>query len=195
MFTGIITATSKIVSSEKVGNDLQVTFERPTDWDDLELGESISTNGVCLTVTAIHDDSYDCVLVPETLQRSSFGKQLPERVNLERSLTLQDRLDGHLVQGHVDVVGQVEAIDQSAGHEVTIGYNPEHQRLLIEKGSITIDGVALTISALSGINFTVALIPHTLENTTLGSLKVGNEVNLEFDVVGKYVVRNLELSR
>ena len=157
------------------------------------LGESVATNGVCLTVAAIRETEYDCVAMPETLAKTSFGKQLPERVNLERSLTVKDRFGGHFVQGHVDGVGTVTVIDQSDGWRLSIKFDPANRELVIYKGSITIDGVALTITAVKEDELQVALIPHTLEQTTIGSLHVDDQVNLEFDVLGKYVINSLKV--
>lgn len=195
MFTGIISATTKLRVSHTDNSGMTLTFDRPTSWNDLMVGDSIATNGTCLTIAAVRASEYDCVVVPETLERTTFGKQLPEIANLERSLTLNDRLDGHIVQGHVDSIGQVEAIDDHDGLRMTISFDPANQELIIYKGSITVDGVALTVSHITRDKFEIALIPHTLSSTTLHSLKVGDKVNLEFDVIGKYVVNSLKKSR
>jgi riboflavin synthase len=194
LFTGIITNESKILSAERSEDGLKLTFETPKDWQDLALGESISTNGVCLTVAAIGNDSYSCVLIPETLKRSTFGKYQPTRVNLERALRLSDRIDGHLVQGHVDEVGIIERVSRSneGGLRFSISFSSEHQDYIIEKGSISVDGVALTVTQVNGSTFEVALIPYTLRHTTLGDLKESDMVNLEFDIIGKYVTNNLK---
>jgi riboflavin synthase len=191
MFTGIISDTSNMRLAKQDDSGMTLTFDRPARWNDLKLGESIATNGICLTVAALRATEYDCVAIPETLARTSFGTKLPEKVNLERALRIGDRLDGHFVQGHVDDVGQVSAIDTSDGQRLTITFDPKHRPLVVEKGSITIDGVALTITAVTKDSLTVALIPHTLENTTLYALKVGDVVNLEFDILGKYIQNSL----
>lgn len=167
---------------------MTLTFDRPASWSDLALGESIATNGICLTVAALRDNEYDCVVIPETLDRTSFGKKLPEKVNLERALLLSSRLDGHFVQGHVDDIGRVSSIDSSDGERITITFDPQNSKFVVYKGSITIDGVALTVAAVIEDSLTVALIPHTLENTTIPTLKIDDVVNLEFDVIGKYVL-------
>jgi riboflavin synthase len=190
MFTGIITETAPIKRTEKLENGLKLTFKKPK-WDDLELGESIATNGVCLTVTAIRDDEYDVFLMPETLSKTSFGHKIPERVNLERALSTGDRFGGHFVQGHVDGVGKVIKINKTNGHKIEIKFPAKNTQLVMYKGSITVDGVSLTIASCKEDLLSVALIPHTLQYTTLNTLKEGDMVNLEFDMLGKYVVNIL----
>jgi riboflavin synthase len=192
MFTGIISDTSAVHASKPTDEGMTVTFDRPASWTDLKEGESINTNGVCLTVAAIREREYDCFVVPETLSRTSFGKGLPKKVNLERALALNGRLDGHLVQGHVDGVGHVTASGDSGGPRLHIAFDPKSRHLVIEKGSITIDGVSLTVAALTDATLVVALVPYTLEHTTLGELSVGDTVNLEFDIIGKYVINGLK---
>ncbi len=194
MFTGIITDTTSIVRSKKSKGGLTLTFQRPRGWDDLQLGESVATNGACLTVAALRDSEYDCVLIPETLNRTAFGSSLPEQVNLERAMGMADRFSGHFVQGHVDGIGTVRAIDTDAsGWRLSIAFSPADKPLVIYKGSVTMNGVSLTVAAVEDNVLTVALIPHTLKHTTLESLQVGGAVNLEFDMIGKYVVNSLKL--
>ncbi|HEY1645532.1 MAG TPA: riboflavin synthase [Candidatus Saccharimonadales bacterium] len=192
MFTGIISNTTAIKRSRLLAEGLEITFARPKDWNDIKLGDSIATNGVCLTIAALRANEYDCLLIPETLSKSSFGHQLPATVNLERSLRANDRLDGHFVQGHVDGVGIVTKIDKSDGWRLFINFPSANNGLIVQKGSITIDGVALTIVSVKGNNLSVALIPHTLAVTTLKDLQVGSEVNIEIDVLGKYVANILK---
>jgi riboflavin synthase len=195
MFTGIITQTTELAGRRKAGANLELSFKKPKGWTDLTVGESVATNGVCLTVAAVQDDQYSCLLVPETLERSAFGEQLPAAVNLERSLRVGDRLSGHLVQGHVDAVGQVTAAAKAASASdvrLAVSFPPPHALLVVAKGSITVDGVALTVTEVTDDSFGVALVPHTLEHTTLGSLQAGDRVNLEFDIIGKYVARLLQ---
>jgi riboflavin synthase len=187
MFTGIISDTTTLRLTKRDESGVTLTFDRPASWTDLQVGDSINTNGVCLSVAAVRDTEYDCVLVPETLARTSFGKKLPKKVNLERALQFNSRLDGHVVQGHVDGVGEVAAIEQSDGYRLRVTFDPENRNLVIQKGSISIDGVSLTIAAVTKGSVSVALIPHTLEHTTFQELKVGDLVNLEFDIIGKYV--------
>lgn len=191
MFTGIISHTIDVRVTKADTNGTLLTFDRPQDWNDLQEGESVNTNGVCLTVAAVRDNEYDCYVVPETLERTSFGLQMPEKVNVERALQLNDRLDGHLVQGHVDDTGHVDSVDDSDGRRLTIAFQPTNRNLVVYKGSITIDGVSLTVSAVKDASFEVAIIPYTLEHTTLGNLQRGDTVNLEFDIIGKYVANNL----
>jgi len=193
MFTGIIAATTKMHVSKQSPQGLVLTFATPDGWDDLQVGESIATNGVCLTITAIREHEYDCEVIPETLKRTSFGTSLPTKVNLERALSASGRLDGHFVQGHVDDIGTASDINQDDGeHRLTITINDPYRKLIVYKGSITIDGVSLTIAAVENSSFSVALIPHTLEHTTLGQLAKGDTVNLEFDIIGKYVLNSVQ---
>lgn len=192
MFTGIITHTTKITAHRNGADFLTLTFQKPTSWTDLRLGESVSTNGVCLTVSAVRPDEYDCQLVPETLANSSFGHKLPLAVNLERSLGVNERFGGHFVQGHVDGVGKVVKIGKKRGWRLYIEFASDNQELVIYKGSIAVNGVSLTVAGVSANTLTVALIPHTLEHTTLSLLKGGDTVNLEFDMIGKYIVKFME---
>lgn len=192
MFTGIITHTTPIIRSQDVGGGKTVTFKKPVDWKDLQLGESVSTNGICLTVALVSSDEYDCHLIPETLARTAFGVKLPTTVNLERSLQVNDRYGGHFVQGHVDSVGTVTKITKTNDWRASISFSPEFRELVIYKGSITINGVSLTVAETSENNLSVALIPHTLERTTLKSLRVGEKVNVEFDMIGKYIVNIMD---
>ncbi len=192
MFTGIITHVVPIKKTRKTNDGLVMTFARPSDWNDLRTGESVATNGACLTVAAVRGHEYDCLVTPETLARTSFGASLPQKVNLERPLTMQDRFGGHFVQGHVDSTGTVVAVGQSDGYRLGVRFDPDNQGLVVYKGSITVDGVSLTVSDAKSDCFEVALVPHTLKSTTLGSLKAGDVVNLEFDVIGKYVRSNMK---
>jgi riboflavin synthase len=192
MFTGIISDTSSVHASQTSDEGMTLTFDRPASWTDLALGESINTNGICLTVTAIRKNEYDCFVIPETLTRTSFGKKLPKRVNLERALALNGRLDGHFVQGHVDGVGQVSSVEQGDGLRLSVTFDPSDRDLVVEKGSITIDGISLTVATVTDNVLTVALVPYTLEHSTIGELRVGDTVNLEFDIIGKYVINSLK---
>ncbi len=192
MFTGIITNKTKVMSQKSNKDGLLLEFARPADWRDLELGESIATDGVCLTVASIGDKSYACHLIPETLRVSNFGTKVPESVNLERSLKIGDRLSGHMVQGHVDAVSKVLKIDKSDGYQLYIETNKDWQKLVVHKGAITVNGVSLTVASKGSQSFSVALVPFTLGHTTLGSLSAGDLVNLEFDIVGKYILQDKE---
>lgn len=192
MFTGIITATAAVRATKPVGEGLKLTLERPAGWHDLALGESVATNGVCLTVDELSADAYECTLMPETLRVSAFGAGMPARVNLERALSAAARLSGHFVQGHVDGVGTVTRVETQAGYDLWVQYPGKDAALLVHKGSVAIDGVSLTVAELKGPMLRVSLIPHTLKHTTLDDLKSGDQVNLEYDMLGKYVIRFLE---
>ena len=158
---------------------------------ELDEGDSIAVNGVCLTATAIEDGRFVADVMPETLRRSSLGPLGPgDRVNLELPLRPADRLGGHVVQGHVDAVGEVAAMrDEGNARLITIAAPPELLRYVVEKGSIAVDGVSLTVATLDERSFTVSLIPETLARTTLGEATPGRRVNLEADVLAKYVER------
>jgi riboflavin synthase len=186
MFTGIV---------EERGAVLQIAPSRltvacRTVSSDAEVGASISVNGVCLTVVERADDHLSFDVSAETLRRTSLSRLAAgDPVNLERPLTFSSRLGGHLVQGHVDGVGEVGGIERGddGGAWMTIGAPHEIGRYLVEKGSVCVDGVSLTVAERDGSAFAVALIPHTLEVTTLGSAEVGDPLNLEVDVIAKYV--------
>jgi riboflavin synthase len=192
MFTGIITDVAQVIDQQVSSNGLVLTLERPVNWKDLKVGDSVATNGVCLTVTGLTHNTYSCELIPETLKVSSFGHGVPERVNLERSLALGDRLDGHIVQGHVDATARVLDVKSGKDYRLTISLDKADRKYIIYKGSVTIDGVALTVANVNDESYEVALVPHTLKVTTLGDLKVDYVVNIEFDVVGKYILNMKE---
>lgn len=193
MFTGIVTHTTGVTKKTSEHGGLKVSFKRPAEWTDLQLGESVSTNGACLTVAALRPKEYDCFLMPETLKRTSFGQAIPKEVNLERSLGVGDRFGGHFVQGHVDGVGTITSIDTSDDWRIAVEFPDEFRELTVPKGSIAINGVSLTIAALKNNVLEVAIIPHTLKHTTLDSLAVGDHVNLEFDMIGKYAVSVMKI--
>lgn len=192
MFTGIITATAKVTHTKKLEDGIEVVFTRPKNWDDVVIGESIAVNGVCLTVTDLSKDSWSAVMMPETLAKTSFKTFVPKRVNIERAMQFSERLSGHIVQGHVDTTGTVSKIDTSDGHVVSVEFANKYRNLVIDKGSITIDGVSLTVTNCRRNTLQVALIPHTLDSTTLSDLQEGDRVNLEFDVIGKYVAKIID---
>ena len=193
MFTGIIeqVGTVEEMAENEVGRRLVLTAP---GIGDLPIGASISVNGACLTAVETADDSVSVDVIPETLQRTNLGSLVPgNQVNLERPMPANGRFDGHIVQGHVDGVGVVSGIDKTddGGVLMTIEAPTSLHRYLVEKGSVTIDGVSLTVASLTGEGFTVALIPHTLQVTTLGLRNQGDTVNLEVDVLAKYVERLL----
>lgn len=192
MFTGIITDVTEVLDQKSSKDGLRLVFKRPKSWSDLSIGESIATNGVCLTVDKLGAESYQCHLIPETLRVSSFGKHVPSRVNLERAMRANDRLSGHFVQGHVDTIATVAGIDTKDGHVIRLEVPGFYKNLLVKKGSVTINGVSLTISECSDNSFSVALVPHTLSETTLSELTTGDSVNIEFDIIGKYVANIME---
>ena len=185
MFTGIVEELGSVVSRE--GSRLRIGAT--TVLDDVELGASIAVNGTCLTVVAWGDDWWEADVVDETFTRTCLGALEPgDRVNLERPVRLADRLGGHLVQGHVDAVGTIV----TAAPDLRVSLPANLLRYVVEKGSITVDGTSLTVSAVHDDGFSVAVIPHTAEVTTLGRKGPGEPVNLELDVVAKYVESLLE---
>src|SRR6266404_3100425 len=157
MFTGIVTKTSKVKRHRVTDDGVVVTFVRPAEWNDLEVGESVATDGVCLTVSALRDEDYDCLIMPETMFVTTFGEKIPKLVNLERSLTVKGRFGGHFVQGHVDTVGTVEVIDGAKGYDLYVDFPPESERYLIHKGAVAINGVSLTVAEVEGHTLRVAL--------------------------------------
>ncbi len=194
MFTGIVETVGTVVKVES-GNDLtRLVIGAESIADGVKLGDSVAVNGGCLTVTSLLDGRFAFEAIPETLERTNLGDlKVGSRVNLERAMRAGDRLDGHIVQGHVDGVGIVRAVIQD-GNDVRlqVDCDPELADCVVEKGSIAIDGVSLTVAALLPSGFEVALIPHTLEVTTLSDRRTHDRVNLEVDVLGKYVKRYLE---
>ncbi|MHA6794834.1 riboflavin synthase [Pseudonocardia bannensis] len=194
MFTGIVEEVGEIIDVRRTDEVVALTVRGQTVTSDAAHGDSIAVNGVCLTVIdpdGATGGTFTVELVPETLRRSSLsGIGVGSKVNLERALPAGGRLGGHIVQGHVDGVGTV--LSRTPGErsdEVRFGLPPELARYVVEKGSIAVDGVSLTVAATDGESFTVALIPTTLADTTLGVRQAGDSVNLEVDVVAKYVER------
>jgi len=194
MFTGIVETVGKIVRLERGERLASVVVEAPAVCVGVKRGDSIAVNGACLTVTAVDGGRLSFEAVAETLARTNLGElTIGSGVNLERAVRADQRLDGHIVQGHVDVVGRVRALQrEGADVRLFIACDPPFLALLVEKGSVAIDGVSLTVVRVEAGGFDVALIPHTLESTTLGQHSVGDRVNLEADVLGKYVKRYLE---
>ncbi len=194
MFTGIIETLGKVEKIEKDGGNLHITV-RAEITSELKIDQSVSHNGVCLTVVSLDGDNYTVTAIEETLSKTNLGElKVGDEVNLERAMVLGARLDGHIVQGHVDQTAVCQSIDQKDGSWIyTFEYNPHVNNVTIEKGSITVDGVSLTVVNSQKNSFSVAIIPYTYEHTRFHAYKVGSIVNLEFDVVGKYVSRLLEL--
>jgi riboflavin synthase len=189
MFTGIVEELGEVVGLDDLGDAARLTVRGPEVTSDVANGDSIAVNGVCLTVSSAAGDSFTADVMQETLTRSSLGALAPGNpVNLERSVRLADRLGGHLVQGHVDGVGEVVARTPAEHWDlVRIALPPGLDRYVVEKGSIAVDGISLTVTAVTGEWFEVSLIPETLKRTTLGRKRPGETVNLEVDVIAKYV--------
>lgn len=195
MFTGIIEEVGEITKLVSENANLHIKVKAAIS-SELKIDQSVAHNGVCLTVVAIEDDLYTVTAIKETLDKTTLGKlAVGDPVNLERGMKLGDRLDGHIVQGHVDQTAICKSVTETNGSwEYNFEYNPELQNITIEKGSITINGVSLTVVNSKKNEFGVAIIPYTYNNTNFNSLKEGDLVNLEFDVIGKYVKRLTELN-
>ncbi len=191
MFTGIVLGLGTIASISPKGEGLKFKIRPDFSLDDPEVGESIAINGVCLTATTISESEFTVDVSHETLKRTTLGTlRQGERVNLERALRLSDRLGGHIVSGHIDGVGQVVSRkDLKAFLEFEIRPPQRLMRYIIEKGSIAIDGISLTVNTVSVDTFSVAIIPHTASVTTMGMKRAGDKVNLETDIIGKYIER------
>jgi riboflavin synthase len=189
MFTGIIEELGTVVSLEDQGDAVRLTVHGPVVTSDAGEGDSIAVNGCCLTVVTTHDGSFTADVMRETLAKTSLGEFEPgTRVNLERAVTPTTRLGGHIVQGHVDGTGTVVSRTPSEHWEIVeISVPAELERYLVAKGSITVDGISLTVVEIGPDSFTVSLIPETLARTTLGFKQPGDVVNLEVDVIAKYV--------
>ena len=192
MFTGIIEAVGTIVAMTNKGQDISLRIQSgKLDLADVRLGDSIATNGVCLTVVQLPGDGYVADLSAETLKRTGFVHYRPgQSVNLEKALMPTSRLGGHLVSGHVDGVGEVVAITPlGRAVEYWIEAPAELARYIAEKGSITVDGISLTVNSVEGARFRLTIVPHTSEETTVGEWRVGSRVNLEVDVIARYLER------
>jgi riboflavin synthase len=189
MFTGLIESIGTIKDLRRTSGAARLIVELGPIAGELALGESVSVSGACLTVVSAGSGKAEFDVVPETLERSGLGRFRPgDKVNIERALRTDSRLGGHFVQGHVDGIGKVTRVNRSAGAvEIGISAPPEVMELVVSKGSVAVDGISLTVARRDSDGFTIAVIPHTLDNTTLGSAKVGDEVNLETDILGKYV--------
>lgn len=189
MFTGIIEITAKVEKSSLKNSSLFLKIRKPPGWK-LKSGQSISTDGICLTVKAVEKKSYLTELMPETLNRVYFRKKMPQTVNLERSLRLGGSLDGHFVTGHVDAVGRITAVQKKANSRIyRIKFPSKYNRLVAPKGSIAVDGVSLTVVDAGRDWLSVALVDYTLKHTTLGDKSKSDLVNLEFDIIAKYLAR------
>ena len=200
MFSGIVEEAATVAAiSKKDGN---VTLRIKSSFaDELKIDQSVAHNGVCLTVVALHPDStYEVTAIRETLERSNLGGLLPgDRVNLERSMMMNGRLDGHIVQGHVDCTARCESVEDADGSryfKFVYKIDPEMVAkgyMTVEKGSVTVNGVSLTVCDSEPRSVRVAIIPYTFEHTNFRDIKVGSVVNIEFDIIGKYIARMAEL--
>ncbi len=190
MFTGIIETLGIIKDLRKVDENIHITVSSSIT-NELKIDQSVAHNGVCLTVVAIENDTYTVTAIQETIRKTNVGDwQLNDVVNLERAMKLGDRLDGHIVQGHVDQIGICKSIEETDGSwRFTFEYDSSLNNITIEKGSITVNGVSLTVVDSKTNEFSVAIIPYTYEHTNFKNFKIGSKINLEFDVIGKYVAK------
>ena len=195
MFTGIIETIGTVTNLTSEKENLHITVKSDIT-NELKIDQSVSHNGVCLTVIAVDDNNYTVTAIKETLNKTNLGSlKVESKVNLERAMKLGDRLDGHIVQGHVDQIAECTNIQEANGSWIfTFKYDAELSNITIEKGSITVNGVSLTVVNSKKDSFSVAIIPYTYKHTNFNTFKIGTIVNLEFDVIGKYVKRLNELS-
>jgi riboflavin synthase len=193
MFTGLVEGLGEIAQINRLAEGIRLALAPPFPVSELALGESVSISGACLTVVSMDARTFQAEVSPETLAKTTLGlKKVKDTVNLERALKMGDRLGGHLVTGHVDAVGTVR--ERREGPEfftLGIDFPAPLAPFIIEKGSIAVDGVSLTVNTVKGHGFSVYIIPHTAQKTTLARLKAGDKVNLETDIIGKYVARLL----
>jgi riboflavin synthase len=194
MFTGLIEEKGKLINKIKTGDGLRLVLTAKKVFDDLNIGSSISVNGVCLTVVELKKDSFAVDTIEETLKKTNLGQlNVNDFVNLERPLKADARLGGHFVLGHVDTTGIVESVQElSNSHFMTISFPKNFQQYLIYVGSVAIDGVSMTVAEVTDNTFSVGIIPHTWIETVFSNKKPGDSVNLEFDVLGKYVEKIME---
>jgi len=190
MFTGIIETLGIITAIKKENENVHITVSSSITHE-LKIDQSVAHNGVCLTVVAIENDHYKVTAIQETILKTNLCNwKISDIVNLERAMKLGDRLDGHIVQGHVDQTGICKSITETNGSWLfTFEYDSAYKNITIEKGSITVNGVSLTVVNSKNNEFSVAIIPYTYENTNFKNFEVGSKINLEFDVIGKYIAR------
>ena len=196
MFTGIIEDLGTVTHLKREGGNLHITIKSNIG-QELKVDQSVAHNGVCLTVTSVINGEYTITAIRETLSKCNLSSlKIGDKINLERAMKLGDRLDGHIVQGHVDQIGICKSILKEKGSWVfRFEYDKIPNNITIEKGSITVNGVSLTVVDSKTNTFSVAIIPYTFEHTNFKSIKVGDIVNLEFDVLGKYIQKLLEYKR
>ena len=190
MFTGIVEATATVENIETKGTSVHFTMSCPFT-DELKIDQSLSHNGCCLTIEKIENQRYGVTAIQETLEKTNLGSwKIGTKVNLERCVLMNGRMDGHIVQGHVDQTGTIKSIENLNGsHYITIEYTEKDGFTTVPQGSITVDGISLTVAHSGENEFSVAIIPYTWEHTNLKSLEIGSRVNLEFDIIGKYVAK------
>ena len=193
MFTGLVAELGTVQRLARQGNSYHLTVGAKKVLQNLKIGDSVAVNGACLTIVRMYDSCFTADVMPETVRLTNIGSLQPgSKVNLERTLRLCDGLDGHIVSGHVEGLGTIsEQRPEGIAVVVTIATPPELLKYIIKKGSIAIDGISLTVTEVTDTSFSVSLIPHTAKETTLGFKKVGDSVNLETDILGKYVERML----
>ncbi len=188
MFTGIIEASGKVIDLQQESGNRHFTIQSAISHE-LRVDQSVSHNGVCLTVVHVNADTHTVTAIDETLKRSNLGAlHIGDQINLERCMQMNGRLDGHIVQGHVDTTAQLKQVEESEGSWLlTFGFDPQFSKYIVDKGSITINGISLTVFNEHNGTFQVAISPYTWEHTNLSKLSIGNSVNIEFDIIGKYV--------
>lgn len=201
MFSGIVEGMATVVAIKRYGENVDFTFTCPFT-DELKIDQSISHNGVCLTVVSIDGDRYTVTAMKETLDRSNLGLlKVGDRVNVERSMLMNGRLDGHIVQGHVDETAEcVDMKDADGSTYFTFRYRADKEMarrgyFCVDKGSVTVNGVSLTVIAPTDDSFTVAIIPYTREHTNFHDIMIGSKVNIEFDILGKYIARLMRFAK
>ena len=196
MFTGIVEEVGTVAALEKRGEKIVLRVMAQTVLEDTKIGDSIATNGVCLTVTSMAEGSFTADMMTVTAKKSALDQLRPgSAVNLERALLPTSRMGGHIVQGHVDTVGKVEGIEPNeGGYLLHIGVEPHWAPYFVAQGSVTLNGVSLTLARAGRHDFSVSLIPETLRSTNLGELKPGDPITVEFDIVGKYLLRQNDVA-
>lgn len=196
MFTGIVEEVGTVAALKKRGEKIVLRVRAETVLEDTKIGDSIATNGVCLTVTSMAEGTFTADMMTVTAKKSALDQLRPgSAVNLERALLPTTRMGGHIVQGHVDTVGKVQGIEpKEGGYLLHIGVEPSWAPYFVAQGSVTLNGVSLTLARAGRSDFSVSLIPETLRSTNLGALKPGDPITVEFDIVGKYLLRQNEVA-
>ena len=193
MFSGIIEESGEVIALQKEQSNLHITVKSKFT-SELKIDQSIAHNGVCLTVVNIKDDHYTVTAIDETLKKTNLGLlKIGDKINLERCMKVGDRLDGHIVQGHVDQVGVCKSVEENGGSWIfTFEYDDAQNNITVEKGSVCVNGVSLTVVNSKDNSFSVCIIPYTFDHTNFKYIKTGSVVNLEFDILGKYISKLLK---